>query len=248
MTALQFSSAESDVERGGQPPDTHVDQLAATFDESVGEHCEDGAGGQLDRARAAAAQRGHTQRQIDLGLGETRRRSCDGEHRQRVSRRCDLDRRERRIDHGVEDRGHLSPLEVLELAVEPFEHDGGILHLEGIGAERAAQPSHHDRGAEAAADHISHHDPDMAVGKVEHVVPVAPDATLVGGQVPRGELEAGDSRQPRRDEAALRARPPPCVRRWSGAPRRTARRDRRPSRGGRCPRARTDGSSANRRG
>ena len=107
------------------------------------------------------------------------------------------------VDDGVEDGGHLPRLEVLELAVEPFEHLTRLGRVEGVGTQRAAQAAHDHRGRQAAAEDVPHDDAHPAGREQEHVVPVAAHAAGTGGQVAAGELETGDAGQAVGDQAAL---------------------------------------------
>jgi hypothetical protein len=95
------------------------------------------------------------------------------------------------VDAGDDGRGHLPRLEVLQLAIDQVEHGTGVA-LVGVpvGPQRAAQPTHDDRGAQALADHVTDGDDHPPGRQDEHVVPVAPNGPGTG-DVAHGRLEPG---------------------------------------------------------
>ena len=109
---------------------------------------------------------------------------------------------EGRLADGVHDgRGDVA-LEVADLAVEAVEHLGRVVVVEGVGAQRAAQPAHRHRRPEPVPLDIAHHEADLAAGQREDVVPVAAEVSL-GGQVAHRDVEPVDRRRRGRKQAAL---------------------------------------------
>ena len=120
----------------------------------------------------------------------------------RVAGAADRHDVEGRLADGVHDgRGDLA-LEVADLAVEAVEHLGGVVVVEGVGPQRAAQPAHRHRRAEPVPLDVAHHEADLAARQREDVVPVAAEVPL-GRQVAHRDVHARDRGRRRRQQAAL---------------------------------------------
>ncbi len=129
---------------------------------------------------------------------------------------------ERRGGDRVHDGGQDLALEVADLPVEAVQHLGRVVVVEGVGAQRAAQPAHGDGGPQAVPLDVAHHEPHVAVRQREDVVPVAAQVSL-GGQVAHREVQTGDGRRRGRQQAALQGQRRPGARR-PGSARRGVRR------------------------
>ena len=111
----------------------------------------------------------------------------------------------RRVHDHEQQRGHLAVLGLgPDQAVELPHHARRRVALERVGAQRAAQPSHHRGGGQPLARHVAHHEPDRAAGHGQHVVPVAAHLRLGRGRlVARRHLQPGELREALRQQAAL---------------------------------------------
>jgi hypothetical protein len=96
-------------------------------------------------------------------------------------------------DDGTKDGGHDRGLEVSDLPVQPAEQLGGILGVERVRAQRAAQPPHRHGCRQPAAHHVADHYAQRARRQAEHVVPVTPDPAVPAGDVAGGKFETRDA-------------------------------------------------------
>ena len=125
-----------------------------------------------------------------------------GDQRCRVAGVADRHDVEGRFGDRVHDGGRDLALEVAELAIEAVHHLCGVVVIEGVGTQCAAQPAHDDRRPEAVPLDIAHHETDLAAGQREDVVPVASQVSF-GGQIPHRDVEALDGRGRGREQTAL---------------------------------------------
>ena len=79
----------------------------------------------------------------------------------------------------TDDGNHCTDLEVSHLAVGQFKHFFGADTEQGVGAHRAFDPAHGDRRIQAVPSNVANHDPQVASGQHERVVPVAADGAVL---------------------------------------------------------------------
>ena len=139
------------------------------------------------------------------------------------------------VDDRVQQCDHAALLALEHEAVHPLQNHGGPQSLQGIGAQGALQVGHPRRRLDAATDHVSDRDPELAAAQRDRVVPVArrswsrrsraDSGPRVAGQAPRAGAAKGFAAGSRRLAARSRrlappASAPPASRRGSRRPRR----------------------------
>lgn len=110
------------------------------------------------------------------------------------------------VDDPVGDGGHRVVLEVACLAVEFAQYLRGIRVVQRVGAQRAPQPSHDDRGPQSVAGDVADHHAHAPTGQLEHVVPVAADTAFRARDVTGRQFPALRARQTGGEQAFLQHR------------------------------------------
>ena len=108
---------------------------------------------------------------------------------------------EHRVQHG----GHRLRLEMPHLVVTVVQDLGRVGGLQGVGAQRAAHPSHDHRCFQPGASHVSNHRAHLTRREDEHVVPVAADVAAAG-DVTAPPSPAPRPRGGRKQQAVLQRR------------------------------------------
>ena len=102
------------------------------------------------------------------------------------------------VDDRVQQCHHAALLALEHEAVHPLQDHGGPQSLQGIGAQGALQVGHPRRRLDAAADHVSDRDPELAAAQRDRVIPVPADPGLgAPGPIASRQSQAGHHGQAR---------------------------------------------------
>ena len=109
------------------------------------------------------------------------------------------------IHHEVEHRHHLLAfVQGPQQVVHALHHDPRTMSLEAERAHRHANLPHHARRLDPVAGHVTDHERDAAVGKLDHVVPVTTGRrALLGRHVPGREAHPDEVREPLGEQCLL---------------------------------------------
>jgi hypothetical protein len=106
------------------------------------------------------------------------------------------------LEDGIDSGRHRVVGHRLHIPVDELERTSGAVVFEGVGVKGGSELAHQGRGPDPVADDIPDHDPQLAVGELEQVVPVP--AHLVGSrEVPGGGRDSEGLHQAFRKQAPL---------------------------------------------